>query len=344
MKRILYVGNKLKEFGFTPTGVEFIGDLLSKAGYQVLTAGNKKNKFIRLLSMLYYTYVYRNKYDVLFIDIYSTKAFYFGVAVTRFAKWLGKPYIPVLHGGDLPRRMKISPGLMKFLIDHAHKVVAVSRYIQEAFAPMRETVYIPNYIKLEDYSYLDRTIDFPRLLWVRSLSRIYNPALAIELVGKLVEEKYDANLLLIGPDKENMRLELESLSQKLKVSNRVRFLGKMTRQEWTSLASGQNIFINTTNIDNMPVSVVEAMALGLPVVSTDVGGVPFLIIDRQDGLLVPPGNPIAFREAIKELVHNPQLARKLAYNARLKVKSFDESNVLKQWVQLLVGIDGSDPF
>ena len=66
------------------------------------------------------------------------------------------------------------------------------------------------------------------------------------------------------------------------------FTGKLSKQEWRDLSKDYNVFINTTNFDNTPVSVIEAMALGIPVVSTNVGGLPFLITDKVDGVLVEP--------------------------------------------------------
>src|SRR5690606_1118742 len=96
-----------------------------------------------------------------------------------------------------------------------------------------------------------------------------------------------------------------------------------------------NIFINTTNFDNMPVSVMEAMALGLPIISTNVGGMPFLIENGHDGILVNPNNLDGFVAAVQRLVAHPHEALRIAENAREKVEQFDWMVNKKNWLSLL---------
>ena len=94
------------------------------------------------------------------------------------------------------------------------------------------------------------------------------------------------------------------------------------------------MFINTTNVDNTPVSVIEAMALGLPVVSTNVGGIPFLLEDGVDALLVEPNDQEAMCRAIERLKSDPELVKQLTLNARKKVENFDWEVVKHQWKKL----------
>ena len=95
------------------------------------------------------------------------------------------------------------------------------------------------------------------------------------------------------------------------------------------------VFINTTNFDNTPVSVIEAMALGIPVVSTNVGGLPFLIDNGTDGLLVQPRDANAMVEAIIKLKNDTDLMTELVNNARYKVEDFAWNAVKPRWEALL---------
>ena len=97
-----------------------------------------------------------------------------------------------------------------------------------------------------------------------------------------------------------------------------------------------SIFINTTNYDNSPVSVVEAMALGLPIVSTNVGGMPYLIETLENGFLVDKNNADEMANCCIQLIEDPVLAAKISRNARAKVEKFDSSNVKEQWRKILV--------
>ena len=109
----------------------------------------------------------------------------------------------------------------------------------------------------------------------------------------------------------------------------------MTKTDWIKYAQDFDIFINTTNVDNTPVSVIEAMALGLPIVTTNVGGIPYLLEDEKEALLVPSDNVNAMKQAIISLLENPDKTKSLSQNGRKKVEKFDWEVVKKQWVEIL---------
>jgi L-malate glycosyltransferase len=151
---------------------------------------------------------------------------------------------------------------------------------------------------------------------------------------KQVQEKYPiATLTMVGPPKEVAIEQVQTRARELEVE--VTVTGQLSKQQWIELSESHDIFINTTNIDNTPVSVMEAMALGLPVVSTNVGGVPYLIEHGQDGLLVPPKDPKKMAQAVFQLLDDSSLVNLLTQNARMKVESFDWEIVKKQWIKLL---------
>ncbi len=332
--RLLYIGNKLSSFGYTPTGIEFLGDLLAREGYQVIYGGERQSQWRRSVHMLQATINF-NGYDVMLIDVYSTRAFYFALAAGLMAYALGKPYILILRGGGLPERLDRSPKMMRVILSKAARVVSVSRYLQQVFGSLRTIEFIPNAIPINDYEFKLRREFRPRLLWVRSLHVTYNPELAVRLVSLLTEKYPDVELLMIGPDKDGSEEKVRRLASELGVSPFVSLTGKLSKKEWTKLASEYDIFINTTNYDNMPVSVVEGMALGLPIVSTRVGGIPYLITDRLTGLLVPPNDQDNFLSAVCEIVENPVLGMALSKEGRMLAEQFDEQVVAQLWISLL---------
>ncbi len=335
MTNLLYIGNKLSKKGKNVTSIETLGNLLEVEGFTIKTASSKSNKFLRLADMLYHVLKYKNETDFVLIDTYSTFNFYYALFVSQLCRFLRLKYIPVLRGGSLPERLKSHPKLSKFIFNSAFKNVIPSQYIKSSFMNLgySNLICIPNSIEIKNYTFKHRNFDKCRLFWVRSFSEIYNPLLAIKILKALQDEFIEATLTMVGPDGDGMLEKARNLARVLEVE--VTFTGKLSKREWIKQSEASNIFINTTNFDNMPVSVIEAMALGLPVISTNVGGMPFLIEDRQDGLLVEPDSVKAFTYAIKEIIYKPTFANTISLNARQKVEHYDWQDVKHQWIELL---------
>jgi len=320
----------LKE-GSTPTSIETLGEFLKKEGFLVRTASEKKNKVLRLWDMLFHVYKYRKETDIVLIDTYSTSNFYYAVCVARLSRLLKLKYIPILRGGNLPSRLQSHPRLSNAIFHHAYKNVSPSLYIKSEFEKRgySNIVCIPNTIDIPSYSYKQRSYDTVNLLWVRSFSKIYNPLLAIKLLKALQDEGFKATLCMVGPEGDGSLQEAKDLAKALGVE--VTFTGKLSKKSWIQRSENYNIFINTTNFDNMPVSVMEAMALGLPIVSTNVGGMPFLIDNGHDGILVNPNDVNGFLKSIKWLVLHPKEANNMAQRTRTKAEQFDWKIIKKKW-------------
>lgn len=335
MKNLLYIGNHLQNAQTNVSQSAVLGPLLAQSGYQVRYASDKTNKTARLWDMLWTTLSTRKKTDIVLIDTYSTQNFYYAVLVGYLCRMLNLPYIPILHGGNLPYRLKKSPKLSEKFFKNAQVNVSPSLYLKSAFEALGydNLVYIPNTLTIAKYPFHKKNYDQSRLLWVRSFSEIYNPTLAIQVLVELQQRGYDASLCMVGPDTDGSLSQVKALAKQLKVS--VKFTGKLTKSEWNQLSKEYNIFINTTNFDNMPVSVIEAMALGLPVVSTNVGGLPYLITDGVDGMLVPPNDKIAMANAICSVFENLETTDAMVLKARQKVEAFDWEKVNKLWDKVL---------
>ncbi len=334
-KRLLYIGNKLSGNKKTVTTIETLSALLKEEGYEVVSASSVSNKILRLLDMLWQTFKYRNKVDFVLIDTYSTLNFYYAVYVAKICRFYKIPYIPILHGGNLPRRLKKSPKQSKKIFANAKINIAPSHYLKEAFIKEGFTniTYIPNTIELKNYPFLLRKEIKVKLLWVRSFAKLYNPKLALAIVEALQKQKIEVSLCMVGPEKDGTLAECKKIVTEKNLP--ITFTGKRSKEEWISLSKDYDLFINTTNFDNTPVSVIEAMALGLPVISTNVGGIPFSIQHNKTGILVEPNNVSHFVRAINDLVKSSDKAQKIAAQARKKVEQFDWEIVKHDWNHIL---------
>lgn len=335
IKKILYIGNKLSSKKGTVTTVETLSTLLREEGYELITASSVQNKMFRLFDMLWVTFKIRKKISTVLIDTYSTQNFYYAVTVAIICRVFKIPYIPILHGGNLPARLIKSPRISSKLFNGAKTNIAPSHYLLEAFNKEGYTniTYIPNAIEINNYPFQQREMVSCKLLWVRSFAELYNPFLALKVLENLINQGVNASLCMVGPEKDGSLEKCKAITQQKNLP--VTFTGLLSKTEWILLSKNYDIFINTTNFDNTPISVIEAMALGLPIISTDVGGLSFLIENNKTGVLVSPNNAEAFVTAIKDLLSNPEKVAQLSKNARIKAENFDWQRVKEKWVEVL---------
>jgi len=333
---LLYVGNKLSHYGFTPGVIDTLGPLLENEGYKVAYAGTYKIQAIRFIEIILKVVFIGRKANYILIDTYSTSAFWFAYFAGSIARLFKVPYIPLLHGGDLPRRLAKSKRVCQRLFNHSYVNVAVSGYLKHEFEERGiKVTLIPNIINIKNYPFKLREKMRPRLLWVRSFHRQYNPNMAADVLKELLKTHPDAELCMVGPDKDGSMEEFKNYVEGKDLADHVTITGKLSKQDWIDLSSDYDFFINTTNVDNTPVSVVEAMALGLCVVSTNPGGIPYLLSDDVDASLVDVDDSVGMAERIDVIIASPEKGRKYSTLAREKAESFDSELVMDLWKMLL---------
>ncbi|AOW08111.1 glycosyltransferase family 4 protein [Flavobacterium gilvum] len=334
MKNLLYIGNKLSKHGVTPTTIEILGPLLELEAFRVSYSSSHGNKLLRVIDMLWSVFQSR-KADCVLIDVYSTTNFWYAFAVSQLCRCLNLKYIPILHGGNLASRLKNNPKICRMIFKHSFQNVAPSFFLMQKFkdAGYENVMYIPNSIELENYPFLERKKAKPNLLWVRSFAKIYNPMMAVEVFASIKKKYPEATLCMVGPEKDGSLSEVRQRAKELKLD--ILFTGKLSKNDWINKSKEYDIFINTTHFDNMPVSVIEAMTLGLAIVSTNVGGIPFLLENQKDALLVPDGDVNRMIDAIDRLIGDSDLFSSITTNARRKAEQFDWQLVKVQWLTLL---------
>jgi len=334
IKKILYIGNDLVGQTNYQTAMQTLFLLLEKEEFDIKKTSNKKNKILRMLAILFTTIKEAKKVDFILIDTFSTKNFYFALVGSQIARIFNTKYIPILHGGNLPKRIKKSKKLSNLIFKNSYKNISPSNYLKYEFEKEGYQVYfIPNILEIDNYTFKNRKILQPKILWVRAFKKLYNPTLAIKVFNLVKKEFPSAELCMVGPELDNSLSKCKDLAEKLNLSNSVEFIGGLPQKEWHNKSVEFDIFINTTNVDNMPVSVLEAMALGLTVVSTNVGGLPYLINNNENGILVTPNNASEMASEIISLINNNKF--ELAINARELVEKFSWEFVRVKWLKIL---------
>lgn len=332
---IIYIGNKVSNSQTNPTTHNKLVENLTAEEFKVFSASSKTNKIIRLLEMIWVFLKNRSQSSYVLIDVYSTQNFWYAVILSKLSILFEIKYIPILHGGDLISRFNRSKKASTSLLAKAFVIVSPSKYLKEEVSGLafNNVVYIPNSLDLKSYKFKLRKELRPKLLWVRAFDEIYNPMMAIKAFQLIHERFPNAHLCMVGPDKDGT-LEI---CKKYALSNNlnITFKGKLKKEKWIQLSDDFSIFLNTSFIDNIPVSVLEAMALGLPVISTNVGGISYIIEGGKSGALVNAGDELAMSKAICYLLENQESAQKISLDAKLNLENYSWEYVKNEWFKIL---------
>jgi glycosyltransferase involved in cell wall biosynthesis len=161
----------------------------------------------------------------------------------------------------------------------------------------------------------------------------------VRILELVLKDFPDARLTMIGPDKRDGSLKnVHKLVCEFSIQDRTVIRPEVPKCDVPALLNEGEIFLNTARIDNTPVSVLEALACGMCVVSTSVGGIPHLLQHRVDALLVPSDDVRAMATSVIAILKNPDLAERLSQNARRKAEQFDWCAVLPLWKSLLTSV------
>lgn len=317
--------------GYVVTQGVVLSRLFRSAGYPVVTASASRNRYFRFLDVARTILRHHRDIDILIVHVYGGLSF----VLEDLASWLGRRFglriVMLLHGGAMPEFMARHPAWSRRVLSRADALVAPSPFLaRSAVAHGFECQVIPNLIDLKSYPHRRRRALKPRLLWMRSFHPVYNPMLAVRVLECLRTVHPRATLVMGGQDK-GMQAEIQALARRVGLEDAVRFPGFLDMEGKTREGQAADIFINTSHVDNMPVCVVEAGAMGIPVVSTAVGGLADLVRDGETALLVPDDDILAMAASIERLLADADLAARLSENGRRLAERSAWDQVHPRW-------------
>lgn len=335
MKRILVCGPIFN----TPSGPSGMGGILytklKEEGYVVYRRSAYRNKFIRLLDILYFVLFKKNQYDVILLQTFSNLAFLNDFFVTLFSQILKKPSFSTIHGGAFIEFYTKFPKFVTHVLNKSVILTSPSHFICNHLNSQGHSVkYIPNFIDIHKFPYKWKPKNTPDLLWVRAFTDIYKPEMAIRLVARLKSNYPDVKLTMVGPDMGKLNF-CKDLIKTLDVTDNIIIAGKIPNDDLNIYYATHSLYINTTSYESFGVALVEAACSGIPVVSTEVGEIPYMWQNNEDMLLVKDKDEDEFFEKVKMLLHDKELQIKLSKNARLKAENYGWDNVKYQWKELI---------
>lgn len=307
------------------------------------TQGNVVKRLWKFIELIFKA----RKYDVLHIHGCSERGMLpivYGVIAGKIWK---KRIIATYHGGDADKYFAKRGAFARRWLKRADKVIVLNGYLEKVFAKYEiPCIVIPNIIELnEAQEHSAYKWDKPRLISVRHLRELYNIPCILRAYAIVKEQVSGATLTILGDGP--MRAELERLVVSgLGVSglaNSVKFVGQVKSSEMAGYLAQSDIMLSAPRIDNMPVSVMEAMNAGVLVISSRVGGVPYLVEDQKAGLLfdldaehLDSANLDAARlaEKIMWAVEHQKECEAMIAKARQDVTNYSWNEVKKQILPL----------
>jgi glycosyltransferase involved in cell wall biosynthesis len=291
---------------------------------------------LRLLPYLWRTWRMAGRADVIHLMANSGWSWQLFAAPVIWIGWLRKkPVIVNYRGGEAREYLGASARWVKPSLARAAQLVVPSGFLRQVFSEFGvSATVIPNIIDLETFQPASEPPSEAvfTLVITRNLEPIYGLDTAIRALALAREQIPVIQLKIAGSGP--LAEELERLVAQLGLSSAVAFLGRLERQQVVDLYHSAHAMLNPSRVDNMPNSVLEALACGVPVISTDVGGVPYIVEDGQTAMLVPRDDAQAMAQAVVKLYSDRTLRKQLREQGCRAVAQYAWHEVRPQWLAL----------
>jgi glycosyltransferase involved in cell wall biosynthesis len=258
----------------------------------------------------------------------------FAAPAIWIARLRGKPVIINYRGGEADAFFDNAFSWVRPSLSRASAIIVPSGFLEGVFGKRGFSVSIvPNIIDLSRFgagvrpgaSTAAAGPSFPHIIVTRNLEPIYDNETALRAFH-IVRRSYPAaKLTLAGSGPE--RQALEQFACALGIADAVIFTGRVDNEGMAAIYRSASVMLNPSLADNMPISILEALASGVPVVSTNVGGVPYLVEHEKNALLVPARDPQAMANAVLRLLNDAARTRRLIEDGIECVQRYTWPNV-----------------
>ncbi len=325
-KRLLdtFTGEDAIEMKFLPSNPRFSGPL------EVL----HKIKYLRTIatSLKFWWLLLRNvgKNDIVQVFSVAMTGYIFAtIPPLIFAKLFRRKTILNYHSGELEEHLKRWKWLALPTMRMFDVIIVPSEFLVGVFSKYGLSAEaIPNFVNTEDFHFSERKTLRPIFLSNRNFEFYYNVSVILRAFAEIQSAIPEAELIIAGYGSEENTLK--KLAGDLHLKN-VEFVGKVSQKEMSKLYDRADIYLNSSIIDNMPLSIAEAFSCGLPVVSTNPGGIPFMVRHGETGLLVEINDHSALASEAIKLLDDGELAQRIIKNARNEALRFSFETIKTSW-------------
>ena len=245
------------------------------------------------------------------------------------ARLYGKKVVLNYRSGEAEDHLRCWPRTSVPIMRLADELIVPSQYLIDVFRKfgLRASA-IANIIDQSRFKFRERKPLRPIFFSNRNLYPLYNVGCILRAFAKIQQRFPDAKLIIAGDGSQ--RLSLEELARRLKLRN-VEFRGRVAPGKMNELYDKTDVYLNSSNIDNMPGSILESFASGVPVVSTSAGGIKYIVTHEQTGLLVPKNDHDAMASWAIKLLESPEMAASIARNAYEECSAYTWDAVRESW-------------
>lgn len=275
-------------------------------------------------------------------DIVHAQSIPMGLCALLVKKILKKPYI-VYSRGELYLSWTFKTLVSKLVLRSADVVIALTNDMRRKISKIYggDVYIIPNGIELERFANLSKQNSRDKLniaeddkvvIFVGRFRPEKDVTCLIKAMEIMVERNPKMKLFVIGEGEEEE--QLKELTKKLNLDWHVNFVGQVAYRKVPEYMAAADVFVLPSLSEGFPLVMPEAMACGLPIVATKVGGVPEIITDGENGLLVEPKNPQQIAEKVLLLLGDDELRQKISKSNKDKVKNYSWENVIQRLEEL----------
>lgn len=319
MKKILLITNYNKGVGGISVQVELLHKHLLEDGYQSQIFTTKGSIIFRLFRFVNLIRI-GIKYDVFHIHGCSFLGFYPIILGVSIGKLLNKTLIVTYHGGDADEFFRKYPRFVRFFLTKTNFNIVLSGYLASVFKKYTiPYTIVPNILDFKKDPFKKRKILEPKYISVRTLSELYNIELILLAFKKVLEHFPKASLTIVGDGP--CRKDLEQLVFDQSINN-VLFTGKVDNELIYKYLDSSDVLVSAPRIDNQPVSILEAYNAGLVVVSSNVGGVPYMLEDNITGYLFENNNQCELVDKMMMAVENNQQSLAIIERAKKQLVNY----------------------
>ena len=319
MKKVLLIANYKPGTGGISGQVEKLHAYLDKEGVVNVVFSTKGSLAYRIQVPFKLLKVAKD-YDVLHVHTCSHWGFITTVLGVWAGKRLKKKVVVTYHGGGAEQFFSRHPRLVKKYLCQTDANIVLSGFLGNVFDKFQiPFTVIPNIVELEEGRFCPRATIEPKFISIRTLSPLYNIECIIKAFKVVKKACPSARLTIVGDGPSRDSLEQFVRSESIQD---VTFVGRVDNARIYEYLNQSDIMLSAPRIDNMPVSVLEGFNAGLLVISSNVGGVPYMIEDEVNGLLFESNNSMALAEKMMWALSHQDESHNMIDNAKEAVKLY----------------------